>query len=84
MNATPTVGMKLVDKESGVEVIVVRAPSNASLVLQLGAGDALLGKRYVCTTCDAEVLVSKAGRGGPSCHGTPMTIGQPKTLPSAD
>lgn len=44
----------------------------------------LLGKRYTCATCGAEILVLKAGDGAPECHGTPMDIAQAKQLPSSD
>ena len=43
-----------------------------------------LGKRYVCATCDATVLVTKAGEGTLECHGAPMEIATPKPLPSSD
>ena len=44
----------------------------------------VLGKRYVCAECDAQILVTKAGDGGLECHGQPMTILAPKPLPSSD
>ena len=43
-----------------------------------------LGKRYQCATCEATVLVTKAGDGALSCHGAPMEIAQAKPLPSSD
>ena len=43
-----------------------------------------LGKRYQCPTCEATVLVTKAGEGQLSCHGQPMEIAQAKPLPSSD
>ena len=43
-----------------------------------------VGKRYVCSECPAQVLVSKAGDGELSCHGQPMSIEAPKPLPSSD
>ena len=43
-----------------------------------------LGKRYHCATCDAQVLVTKAGAGALECHGQPMELMQPKPLPSSD
>jgi Desulfoferrodoxin, N-terminal domain len=43
-----------------------------------------LGKRYTCTVCDAQVLVTKAGDGSLECHGRPMEIMAPKPLPSSD
>ena len=44
----------------------------------------LLGKRYVCSVCEATVLVTKAGDGELSCHGVAMEIAQAKPLPSSD
>jgi hypothetical protein len=44
----------------------------------------LLGKRYHCTQCACELLVTKAGSGKLECHGAPMTEMQPKKLPSSD
>ena len=44
----------------------------------------LLGKRYVCTECDATVLVTKPGDGELTCHGQPMGQAQAKPLPSSD
>jgi Desulfoferrodoxin, N-terminal domain len=43
-----------------------------------------MGKRYVCGTCEATVLVTKAGDGALSCHGQAMEIAQAKPLPSSD
>lgn len=43
-----------------------------------------LGKRYVCSQCVTQVLVSKAGDGELTCHGEPMTLDAPKALPSSD
>jgi hypothetical protein len=43
-----------------------------------------LGKRYQCSTCEATVLITKAGDGELSCHGQPMEIAQAKPLPSSD
>jgi hypothetical protein len=43
-----------------------------------------LGKRYTCATCEATVLVTKAGDGSLECHGAPMEIAQAKPLPSSD
>jgi desulfoferrodoxin-like iron-binding protein len=43
-----------------------------------------LGKRYQCTECGAQVLVTKGGEGTLECHGQPMEIMQPKPLPSSD
>lgn len=44
----------------------------------------LLGKRYRCTRCDAELLVSKAGDGALACCGEPMAPAGAKPLPSSD
>jgi hypothetical protein len=43
-----------------------------------------MGKRYTCATCEATVLVTKAGDGELSCHGAAMEIAQAKPLPSSD
>jgi hypothetical protein len=43
-----------------------------------------LGKRYVCGTCEATVLVTKAGEGTLECHGAAMEIATAKPLPSSD
>jgi hypothetical protein len=34
----------------------------------------VIGKRYVCTVCGAEFLVTKGGNGTMSCHGKPMEV----------
>jgi hypothetical protein len=44
----------------------------------------LLGKRYVCSVCEATVLVTKAGDGEVRCHGQAMEVAQAKPLPSSD
>lgn len=43
-----------------------------------------LGKRYVCSHCATQLLVSKPGSGTLECHGAPMTIEAPKPLPASD
>jgi desulfoferrodoxin-like iron-binding protein len=43
-----------------------------------------VGKRYVCSQCGTEVLVTKAGEGHLECCGTTMELLQPKTTASAD
>jgi hypothetical protein len=43
-----------------------------------------LGKRYQCTECEAQVLVTKAGDGELTCHDKPMELQAPKPLPSSD
>lgn len=79
----PKAGTKLQDPTSGVEAIIVKPPSDAGL--EIAGGEAsVLGKRYSCGTCSAEVLVTKGGDAGLQCHGAAMVIAQPKTLPSSD
>ena len=39
-----------------------------------------VGKRYVCASCGAEMLVTRAGEGALSCCGQPM---QPREAPAA-
>lgn len=72
-----------VQSETGAEVIVVKPPSGPGLAFRPG-GDVLLGKRYACETCGAEVLVTKGGNAAVVCHDAPMALAQPKTLPSSD
>lgn len=43
-----------------------------------------LGKRYTCSECGGQVLVTKPGDGDLECHGKPMEIMAPKPLPSSD
>ena len=78
----PKAGTKLRD-QSGVEAIVVKPPSEDGLEIASG-GPVMLGKRYACETCNAEVLVTKGGEAGLFCHGAAMEIAKPKTLPSSD
>ncbi|MAE10879.1 MAG: hypothetical protein QGI51_03730 [Dehalococcoidales bacterium] len=33
-----------------------------------------IGKRYHCTKCGAEFIVTKAGTGAIQCHGLPMEL----------
>jgi len=68
---------------SGAEAIVVKPPAGGDLGLVAG-GPVVLGKRYTCETCGAEVLITKGGDGELQCHGTTMVIAQPKSLPSSD
>lgn len=35
---------------------------------------AQVGKRYVCTVCGAELIVTKAGAGTLRCDGQPMVL----------
>ncbi len=75
-------GEKLEDA-SGASGIVVK-PSAAGDVAFRGGGSVLLGKRYTCASCDAEILVTKGGDAELVCHGDAMAVNQPKTLPSSD
>ena len=79
----PKVGTKISDATTGIEAVVVRPPSEPTLEIWSG-GSVALGKRYACQTCDAEVLVTKAGPGVIACHASAMGIAQPKALPSSD
>jgi hypothetical protein len=77
-------GEKLQDPGSGVEVIVVKPPSDeGDLAIVAGEG-VTLGKRYGCGSCGAEVLVSKAGDAHLECHGAPLEMAGPKSLPASD
>ena len=75
-------GTKL-QSDAGAEAIVVKPPSDGGLAFQSG-GPVVLGKRYTCEQCGAELLITKGGDSELSCHGTTMVIAQPKTLPSSD
>ncbi|MDO8491995.1 MAG: desulfoferrodoxin [Dehalococcoidia bacterium] len=33
-----------------------------------------VGKRYVCSKCGVEVVVTKGGAGALKCHGEPMKL----------
>lgn len=37
------------------------------------------GKRYVCSTCGSELLVTRGGSGSLSCHDQPMQLRAPPT-----
>jgi hypothetical protein len=76
-------GEKVQDQATGAELIVVKVPSDDGLALEPGGG-LLLGKRYTCASCGAEVLVSKAGEAQVTCHGAAMEVAGPKTLPASD
>jgi hypothetical protein len=76
-------GTKLQEAGIGVEGIVIKPSSEAGIVLVPG-GQAILGKRYVCVSCAAEVLVTKGGDGHFTCHDAAMTAAEPKKLPSSD
>ena len=43
-----------------------------------------LGKRYRCTVCGMEVLVTKAGGGAVNCHDQDMEVQEPRPIPSSD
>jgi len=43
-----------------------------------------LGKRYVCETCQTEVLCNKAGQGGLACCDREMKLKETKPVPSSD
>jgi len=85
MTDVPKPGTRLTDDRSGVEAVVVKPPSEAGLAIGPTVGEpALLGKRYRCETCGAEVLITKGGDGALWCHGTAMAMAQAKPLPSSD
>jgi hypothetical protein len=44
----------------------------------------LLGKRYACAECDAQLMVVKTGEGTLTCHDQPMSEVAAKQLPSSD
>ena len=81
MSEVPKAGTKL-QAEAGAEAIVVKPPSEA-IEFRAG-GPVVLGKRYTCETCSAELLITKAGDAELVCHGAAMVVAQPKTLPSSD
>jgi len=43
-----------------------------------------LGKRFLCEVCKSEVLITKASDGDLECCDQPMTMQQPRPLPSSD
>jgi len=43
----------------------------------------LAGKRYLCTTCGSEFIVTKGGAGQLECHGSPMVMKTPGAQPPA-
>jgi hypothetical protein len=80
------VGASVKDATTGVEIIIVKAPSddgNFCVVATDGEG-LLLGKRYHCTHCAAEALVSRSGAAQLICHGTALALSPAKALPSSD
>lgn len=74
MSNAPKVGSKLVDDESGIQAIVVRAPTDDGLVISRALSSVNIGKRYVCGVCQAERLATAGGVGVFVCHGQPMTV----------
>lgn len=44
----------------------------------------LLGKRYMCAHCGAEVLCTKSGEGKLECCGKEMVMKDAAQLPSSD
>lgn len=44
----------------------------------------LLGKRYTCASCAAELLCTKPGDGQLACCGHDMAIKEAKPLPTSD
>jgi hypothetical protein len=83
MAETLKAGTKLRDDESGVEAILVKAPSDPGLQLRPG-GPVAVGKRYTCHVCGAQVLIAKAGPAELVCHDATMQLAQAKPLPSSD
>jgi hypothetical protein len=81
VSEVPKAGTKL-QSEAGAEAIVVKPPSEP--VEFRAGGSVLLGKRYTCESCGAELLITKAGDAELVCHGAVMGIAQPKALPSSD
>ena len=43
-----------------------------------------MGKRYRCEKCGTEVLAVKAGDGELQCCSQPMSLQDPKAIPSGD
>lgn len=78
-------GTKLIDGDSGVEAIVVRGPVGSGVAVVASTTDkVLLGKRYVCETCLAEVVATHAGAAVFQCHEGSMVVKAAKPLPSSD
>ena len=78
-----TVGATLLDTTSGVQIVVVRSSDDARVEFWPN-GQVQLGKRYGCSTCDAEFLVTRPGPTTLVCHGLQMELAQAKQLPSSD
>jgi hypothetical protein len=77
------VGAALLDVTSGVQIVVVRS-SDEAVVEFWPSGQVQLGKRYRCSACGAEFLVTKPGPATLACHGLEMELAQAKHLPSSD
>ena len=77
------VGATLLDATSGVQIVVVRS-SDDTMVEFWPNGQVQLGKRYRCSTCDAEFLVTRPGPSTLACHGLQTESRQAKQLPSSD
>jgi len=75
-------GEKLEDA-SGASAVVVKPPGEGDVAFRAG-GTVLLGKRYTCASCDAQILITKGGGAELVCHGDAMAVAQPKPLPSSD
>lgn len=43
-----------------------------------------IGKRYICSSCGCEIIVTKAGTGPLTCCGEEMKIKEATPLPSSD
>ena len=80
----PKVGTKLQGPSASGMVVVVRDGGGEIVVDDNAASTLQVGKRYGCSSCDAEVLVVKPGRSTISCHRVPMTLKQPKKTAAAD
>lgn len=44
----------------------------------------ITGKRYVCPTCQSQVICVKKGDGAFHCHGVAMELVTARPLPSSD
>lgn len=82
MDVTLKPGTKL-QSDAGAQAIVVKPPTEPGLAFRSG-GSVVLGKRYKCETCGAELLITKAGGAELVCHGTALGVLQAKALPSSD
>ncbi|CUU59271.1 hypothetical protein Ga0074812_12648 [Parafrankia irregularis] len=83
MADAPTAGARLRNEATGVEVILVKAPTEPGLEIRPG-GPVAIGKRYTCPACAAQALVVKPGAGELVCHDAVMELAQARPLPSSD